>query len=160
MTEPSPQDDPPALRVVTSPLGQLGPLDVHALYKLRVDVFVAEQDCPFAEIDDTDANPETTHVLAWAPGRDSSELTATLRVYGGDGVMHIGRVCTAPQWRGRGIAARLIRAGLELCGDQPVEIGAQSHLEQWYRQFGFSRSGPEYLDGTIPHVPMRRDLLG
>src|SRR5699024_9548211 len=118
------------------------------------------QDCPYAEIDDVDADPGTTHLLARTPG---GELAATLRVFGADepdGVMHLGRVCTAPAWRGRGIATRLIRRGLELCGDHPVEIGAQAYLERWYEQFGFGRCGPDYLDGRIPHLPMRRDLLG
>lgn len=169
----SPRDEGhggPEPRVVASPLSGLGPLDVHALYKLRVDVFVHEQECPYAEIDHVDADPGTTHVLAWAPttgagpgapGRE--ELVATLRVFGSGapgGVMHIGRVCTSPAWRGRGIAARLIRDALDRCGDRPVEIGAQAYLEQWYEQFGFRRSGPDYLDGSIPHLPMRRDLLG
>ena len=171
--------DGPQLRIVESPLADLGPLDVHALYKLRVDVFVAEQDCTYREIDDVDADPGTVHLLAWS----DDELVATLRVFaaggadrvmndgavnggavnGGamnDGVMHIGRVCTAPSWRGRGVAARLIRRGLEVCGDRPVEIGAQSHLERWYEQFGFVRCGPDYLDERIPHLPMRRDLIG
>lgn len=147
------------LRVSASPLAQMGPLDVHALYKLRVDVFVAEQDCPYAEIDEIDADPGTTHLLARAPRQGPAELAATLRIYSGDGVMHLGRVCTAAPWRGQGLAARLVRAGLEMCGDQPVEIGAQAHLQQWYEQFGFVRSGPEYLDGRIPHLPMRRDPI-
>ena len=145
--------------MAASALADLGPLDVHALYKLRVDVFVAEQDCPYAEIDQIDADPGTTHLLARAPGQCPAELAATLRIYGTGDVMHLGRVCTAPQWRGQGIAARLIRVGLETCGDQPVEIGAQAHLQQWYEQFGFVLSGPESLDGRIPHVTMRRDLL-
>lgn len=151
-------DDP--LRIVAAPLTGLGPLDVHALYKLRVDVFVAEQDCPYAEIDDVDADPGTTHLLAWAPGQHGEELAGTLRVFGSDvhgGVMHLGRVCTRPDRRRNGIAARLIRRGLALCGDRPVEIGAQSYLEQWYEQFGFMRCGEGYLDERIPHVPMRRD---
>lgn len=149
----------PELRIIASTLSGLGPLDVHALYRLRVDVFVAEQDCPYAEIDDLDADPGTTHLLARAPGQGPTELAATLRVYGNGGTMHLGRVCTAPGWRGRGVAARLIRLGLEMCGDQPVEIGAQAHLRRWYEQFGFELSGPEYLDERIPHVPMRRHLL-
>lgn len=149
----------PELRVTASALPELGPLDVHALYKLRVDVFVAEQDCPYAEIDEIDADPGTTHLLARATGQGPAELAATLRVYGTGDVMHLGRVCTAPQWRGQGVAARLVRLGLEMCGEQPVEIGAQAHLQQWYEQFGFVLSGPGYLDGRIPHVPMRRDLL-
>ncbi|MDX2357607.1 hypothetical protein [Dietzia sp. PP-33] len=37
------------LRVVASSLAGLGPLDAHALYTLRVGVFVAGQDCPYAE---------------------------------------------------------------------------------------------------------------
>ena len=157
------EHDPP-WRVVASPLAGLGPLDVHALYKLRVDVFVAEQDCPYAEIDEVDADPGTTHLLAWAPapGSGPDEVVATLRVFGSGvhgGVMHLGRVCTTPGWRGRGIAGVLIRRGLELCGELPVEIGAQSHLEGWYEQFGFLRCGPDYLDERIPHLPMRRDLL-
>lgn len=160
----------PEPKIVASPLSGLGPLDVHALYKLRVDVFVYEQECPYAEIDDVDADAGTLHVLAWVPATATGagpptrdELVATLRVFGSEapgGVMHVGRVCTASGWRGRGIAARLIRDALDRCGDRPVEIGAQAYLEQWYEQFGFRRSGPDYLDGSIPHLPMRRDLLG
>ncbi|HMT49981.1 GNAT family N-acetyltransferase [Dietzia sp. UBA5065] len=165
MTRGDEPSDHPDLRLLASPLAGLGPMDVHALYKLRVDVFVAEQECPYAEIDDVDADPGTTHLLAWTPG-DAGEpdrLVATLRVFGPDdhgGAMHLGRVCTAPGWRGRGIAARLIRRGLALCGERPVEIGAQAHLEGWYERFGFVRSGEDYLDERIPHLPMRRDLLG
>lgn len=137
----------------------MGPLDVHALYKLRVDVFVAEQDSPLAEIDQTDASADTTHLLAQVPDQGLAEAAATLRIVRAPGVMRIGRVCTARQWRERGIASRLMRAALEMCGDTPVEIGAQVHLEGWYQRFGFLRSGPEYLEGRIPHVPMRRELL-
>ena len=88
MIAPDPTLDDAGLEVVESALAEPGPLDVHALYKLRVDVFVVEQDCPYAE------------------------------------------------------------------------IGARAQLEQWYGQFGFVRTGPDYLDGRIPHLPMRRDLLG
>lgn len=162
------ESDALEVRLVASPLADLAPLDVHALYKLRVDVFVAEQDFPHLEFDDLDADPATTHLVAWADnvsgvdGVDGGppELVATLRIFGTgdhDRVMHLGRVCTAAEWRGRGIAGRLVRRGLELCGDLPVEIGAQLHLEQWYESFGFVRCGEDYLEGRIPHVPMRLD---
>lgn len=62
--------------ISAAPLGQLAALDVHQLYKLRVDVFVHEQRCPYAEIDATDADPQTVHLLAW--DTDSHELS-TLR---------------------------------------------------------------------------------
>ena len=36
-------------------------------------------------------------------------------------------------------------------------LDAQSHLEAWYARFGFVRTGEEFLDDGIPHVPMRLD---
>ena len=38
---------------------------VHELYKLRVNVFVYEQESPYSEIDDTDIHPGTQHLLAY-----------------------------------------------------------------------------------------------
>ncbi|WP_333618852.1 GNAT family N-acetyltransferase [Dietzia sp.] len=139
-----------------STLSALGPLEVHALYKLRVDVFVHEQDCPYAEIDEVDPLPSTIHYLAW----DGDELAATLRLfpYGAHGgVMHIGRVATAAEFRGRGLAGALLEAAIADSGVAPIEIGAQSYLEHWYGRYGFVRCGDEYLDERIPHIPMRRE---
>lgn len=153
------------MRIRAARLTELGPLDVHALYKLRVDVFVSEQDCPYAEIDDVDAHPDTVHLLGevdgdWESG-GAPELVATVRVFPSPGsggrLWHLGRVCTAAEWRGRGVAGALVRRGLEICGDHPVEIGAQTYLEDWYAGFGFVRSGEDYLDERIPHLPMRRE---
>ena len=50
--------------IVLKSLDEMTPREVHALYKLRVDVFVAEQNCPYNEIDAQDADPSTTHLLA------------------------------------------------------------------------------------------------
>ena len=65
--------------ITAGPLEQLAALDVHQLYKLRVDVFVHEQRCPYAEIDATDADPQTVHLLAW--DAESQELLGTARVF-------------------------------------------------------------------------------
>jgi ElaA protein len=45
---------------------------------------------------------------------------------------------------------------LELAGERDVVLDAQSYLQDWYVRFGFVRTGPEFLDDGIPHVPMRR----
>jgi ElaA protein len=37
-----------------------------------------------------------------------------------------------------------------------IAINAQAHLEQWYGRFGFVRSGDDFLEDAIPHVPMTR----
>jgi ElaA protein len=47
--------------------------------------------------------------------------------------------------------------GIALYGDAPITLGAQAYLEHWYARFGFGRSGPDYLEDGIPHLPMRRD---
>jgi ElaA protein len=135
------------------PLIRLDPLVLHALYKLRGDVFVVEQACPYADVDDRDAEPATRHVWL-APAGRPAEPAAYLRVLAEDGATRLGRIVTAPAWRGRGLAARLVRSVLdEVAG--PVVLDAQAHLQGMYERLGFAVSGPGFVEDGIPHVPMR-----
>ena len=43
-------------KVVLSGLDELSPRDLYAMLKLRVDVFVVEQKCPYPELDGKDAD--------------------------------------------------------------------------------------------------------
>jgi predicted GNAT family N-acyltransferase len=141
----------PAMREAR--FGELTPFEVYGLCRLRVDVFVVEQDCPYPELDGRDTEPATVHL--WY--EDDGEVLATIRVLDDGASRVIGRVATAAPARGQGLAAALIRRGIELCAGAPISIGAQAHLEGWYEQFGFRRSGAGYIEDGIPHVPMRRD---
>jgi ElaA protein len=141
----------PVLRV--SRFVDLTPQELYGLLQLRVDVFVVEQDCPYPELDGRDTEPDAEQLWLEVDG----QVAATLRILSGPGCRRVGRVATARPHRGQGYAARLVRAALARTGDEPVEIGAQAHLEQWYEQFGFVRSGPDYLEDGIRHLPMRRD---
>lgn len=143
---------------VTAPLhtarfADLSPFQVYALCRLRVDVFVVEQECPYPELDGRDVEPGTWHLWAEADGG----IVATIRVLDDGATRAIGRVATAASARGQGLAARLIEAGIELCEGRPITLGAQAHLEGWYERFGFRRSGAGYDEDGIPHVPMRRE---
>jgi len=131
----------------------LTPFEVYALCRLRVDVFVVEQECPYPELDGRDVEPATEHLWFEADG----DVVATLRVLDDGGSRAIGRVATATFARGRGLAARLVQTALSTYGGGPVTLGAQAHLEDWYARFGFRRSGPGYVEDGIPHVPMRRE---
>ena len=134
-------------------LADLDPAVLHALLKLRADVFVVEQDCVYADLDGRDAEP-TARQLWLARG---GAVIATLRLLTDPGdVARIGRVATAADARGQGLAARLVRRAIELAGDRPVVLDAQSHLEHWYAGFGFTRDGAQFVEDGIPHVPMRR----
>jgi predicted GNAT family N-acyltransferase len=132
---------------------ELTPFEVYGLCRLRVDVFVVEQECPYPELDGRDMEPATVHLWYERDG----EVLATIRVLDDGAAKIIGRVATAKAARGHGLAAALIRRGIELCGGAAIDIGAQAYLEGWYEQFGFRRSGAGYIEDGIPHVPMRRD---
>jgi ElaA protein len=149
MTPPVPAE--PRLR--RARFADLSPYQVYALCRLRVDVFVVEQQCPYPELDGRDLEPATEHL--WFEADD--EVLATIRVLDDGASRAIGRVATAAAARGRGLAARLVEEGIALCGDAPITLGAQAHLEHWYARFGFRRSGPAYVEDGIPHVPMRRE---
>jgi predicted GNAT family N-acyltransferase len=141
----------PALRMAR--FAELTPFELYALCRLRVDVFVVEQDCAYPELDGRDVEPATVHLWLEFDG----EVAATIRVLDDGASRAIGRVATATAFRGQGLAARLITEGIALCGDVPITLGAQAHLESWYERFGFRRSGPGYVEDGIPHVPMRRE---
>lgn len=127
----------------------------YRIWALRADVFVVEQNCPYADLDGRDLEPSTRQV--WAEDEDGT-VVATLRVLDDhDGeVARIGRVATAPAFRGRGLAARLMTAAHELAGERDSVLDAQSHLADWYARFGYARNGLDFIEDGIPHTPMRR----
>jgi predicted GNAT family N-acyltransferase len=142
---------PPTLR--RAAFAELTPFEVYGLCRLRVDVFVVEQACPYPELDGRDTEPTTVHL--WF--EEDGEILATIRVLDDGDTRAIGRVATAASARGRGLAARLMEEGIALCAGVPITLGAQAYLEGWYQRFGFRTSGPGYVEDGIPHVPMRRD---
>jgi ElaA protein len=142
--------DAPTLR--TARFAELTPTELYGLLRLRVDVFVVEQACPYPELDGRDAEPGTVHL--WHEATDGAVL-ATIRVLENGEDRAIGRVATAVSARGRGLSAQLVRRGIELCAGRTIDIGAQAYLEHWYERFGFRRSGPNYVEDGIPHLPMR-----
>ncbi|WP_203135776.1 GNAT family N-acetyltransferase [Microbacterium sp. JZ31] len=136
----------------SAPTADLPPLVLYAILRLRVDVFVVEQECAYPELDGRDVEP--TAVQLWA--EDAGDVVATLRLLTDGPDRRIGRVATAASARGRGLAAELMRRALTQCGASTVRLDAQSHLAHWYARFGFAPEGPEFLEDGIPHVPMIR----
>jgi ElaA protein len=125
---------------------------LYALLKLRSDVFVVEQQCFYADLDGRDTEPGTRHV--WL-ARDR-EVLAYLRILADDGEERVGRVVVAKTERGNGHAARLMAHALTVIGNRDSVLEAQAHLVVFYERFGYTVTGPQYLEDGIPHVPMRR----
>ena len=135
--------------------------EAHDLLALRVDIFVVEQACAYAEIDGRD--PEAWHVLGHD---DRVALIAYARILppGPDGLPHIGRVVVKKEHRGTGIAHDLMRRSLAFLeqhfGSTASELAAQAHLERFYAAHGYVRVSEVYDWDGIPHIDMRLSARG
>lgn len=131
--------------------------ELHAILKLRADVFVVEQACLFAEIDGRD--PDALHLMARATAE--GPLLGTLRLFPPDatsGHTVIGRVATSLDARRQGVGRAIMAEGIAEArrrfGPTPIAIGAQARLERFYGSFGFVRRGVDYIEDGIPHCAM------
>ncbi len=129
--------------------------EVYEIARLRQDVFVVEQDCPYPDLDGRDDEPGTGHVLM----RDIGALLGYARVLDDATTWRIGRVVLERTARGRGLAGGLIGTALGHCRSEDpardVVLDAQTPLAGWYAGFGFVVDGAEFLEDGIPHTPMR-----
>lgn len=142
------------ITIVSRAASELTPAELYALLRLRVDVFVVEQQCPYPELDGRDLDADTRHV--WATSSDG-RIVGCLRVLReDDGVLRIGRVCTADFARGTGLGGRLMRTAMELVGDSECVLDAQTYATGFYAKFGFEPEGEVFLEDGIPHITMRR----
>ncbi|MGH3853673.1 MAG: GNAT family N-acetyltransferase [Pseudonocardiaceae bacterium] len=130
---------------------------IYALLRLRVEVFVVEQACPYPELDGHDLDRTTRHYWLAPPGA-TADPQATLRLLEPrDGQFRIGRLCAARRARGQGEIRRLLQAALAEVGDAPCVLDSQRHCVGLYSAYGFVVDGAEFTEDGIPHVPMRRD---
>ena len=140
----------------TLPFDALDVDTLYALLRLRTDVFVVEQNCPYPELDDRDQG--ALHVI----GRDASDrVVAYARILppGTDGLPAVGRVVVDSGQRGTGLGHALMRNVLSVLqrtyGRIDSRMSAQAHLEGFYAAHGYVRQGDPFdLDG-IPHIAMR-----
>jgi ElaA protein len=143
---------------ITKPFEALTLTELYALLQLRSEVFVVEQACAFQDLDGQDQ--AATHLLGYT---ETGELAAYTRLFGA-GISYpeasIGRVVTSPKFRRYGLGRALMRQSIEtvetLFGHQPIQIGAQLYLKEFYESFGFQQQGEGYLEDGIPHIHMIR----
>lgn len=145
---------PPHVRVREAAFADLDTRTLYAILRLRLDVFVVEQQCAYRELDGRDTEPATRHL--WMAADDGAIITYLRMINETGGTTRIGRVVTARAHRGQGLAGVLVRHAVVRAGG-PVVADAQIHLQRWYEQQGFVVTGPVFDDAGIAHVPMRRD---
>lgn len=125
---------------------------LYPLLRLRVDVFVVEQDCAYPELDGRDVVADTVHL--WWQLDDGP--AGYLRILREENTYRIGRVCTAKRARGQGIGALLMTSALTTCANAEVVLDAQTYAHDFYVRFGFVAEGRPFLEDGIEHITMRR----
>lgn len=132
--------------------------ELHDLLRLRIDIFVVEQRCAYAEADGRD--PDAIHVLGRGP---EGALVAYARVLppDNDGLARVGRVVVRADLRGKGIAHALMDEVLTTLkaahGSRRSKLSAQAPLQGYYARHGYRAVSAEYDWDGIPHVDMVRE---
>ena len=135
---------------------QLSNTELYAILKLRVDVFVVEQACPYPEIDGRDE--DSLHV--WL--EEDGEILAYLRVLD-RGVeseyVAIGRVIAAR--RRQGLGSEIMKAGIRVAQEhfhaEAIYLEGQVYAQGFYESLGFRQISEPYLEDNIPHIKMLRE---
>ncbi len=134
---------------------ELNKIQLYELMRLRSEVFVVEQNCPYQDLDNLDQ--KSLHVC----GSINNELLAYARIlppklYYPEAA--IGRVVTAKKIRMEGAGKEIMKHTIEktfaLFPKANIRIMAQCYLKKFYTDFGFTAEGAEFLEDDIPHVEM------
>ena len=140
------------------PFEAFPPLILYDVLRLRSEIFVVEQNCAYQDIDRRDI--DALHLLAH---NEAGELMAYARLFNAGQCYEqasIGRVIVARPYRKYGLGRALMQQAIahidHLFGPQPIKIGAQSYLENFYGSFGFQQIGEPYVEDGIPHIYMLR----
>ena len=135
---------------------ELSVVELYELMKLRLEIFVVEQNCPYQDADGKDL--KSLHLMGYS---NDGVLIAYCRILPA-GVSYaevsIGRVISSSLVRGSGAGKQLMKEALKCIqqkfGNSSVRISAQSYLLKFYESFGFRSIGKEYLEDDIPHMEM------
>lgn len=133
--------------------------EFHDIVKLRIDIFVVEQDCPYSDLDGKDAY--ALHVFG---KDDQNEIVAYARIFKpGDYFPSaaIGRVVVSSRHRKKNYGHALMQQAIQTVEQQfntsKIEISAQTYLIRFYQSHGFEPVGEEYLEDGLPHIHMVRN---
>ncbi len=122
------------------------------LLKLRISVFVVEQNCPYQELDDLDLI--SNHFFGYLDGK----LIALGRVYKDLNTVYIGRIAVKSNLRKNGYARTLMKFILKdvktKFPDLTIELSAQEYLINFYVSLGFETKGETFIEDGIPHIKM------
>ena len=139
---------------------QLSNDQLYDLLKLRIDIFVVEQQCPYPELDEKDRHIDTRHIIAY---QDSTPIAYARLLAPGISYSDcsIGRFAVDASLRHHGIGSNLMEKCIEqiaiLWPEHSIRVSAQEYLKEFYENFGFSKTSDSYLEDGIPHIEMLKN---
>lgn len=137
-----------------SNLEEISAGDLYQILKLRQDIFIIEQDCIYADIDNID--PYSEHIFL----KDDGQIIAYSRIVpAGKKFKYpsIGRIVVKKSKRGDGFGKEIIKRCLNCLSQREIEtvlIEAQSHLQTFYESLGFKKISKAYPVDGILHIKM------
>ncbi len=138
----------------------LSPKELYSILRLRSEIFVCEQNCPFQDMDNIDQH--CAHLMCWK----NEDLVAYARIVPPgicyEGFPSIGRVITSMLVRRKGVGKELLRKAIieteKRYKNLSIRIGAQFYLLKFYGSFGFEQTSDVYLLDGIEHIEMTRSF--
>lgn len=135
---------------------ELSTPELYEVLKLRIEVFVVEQNCIYQDIDGKDS--KAIHVLGYYNG----DLAAYCRIFDAGCYFDeasIGRVIVSPKYRDKNFGHDLMKAAIEAVeanfNKNQITISAQMYLQKFYESHGFVKTSEMYLEDDIPHIQMK-----
>ncbi|MGB5361569.1 GNAT family N-acetyltransferase [Eudoraea sp.] len=137
---------------------ELSILELYQILQLRTEVFVVEQNCVYQDMDGKDT--KALHII----GRDQNEIIAYTRIFRPGDYMDqacIGRVVVKKSARKGGSGKEIMQASIRAVEDNfntnTIHISAQTYLQKFYNELGFTAVGETYLEDDIPHILMVKE---
>jgi ElaA protein len=125
--------------------------ELYLIMDIRNEVFVLEQKICYVDTDFKDQKSKHYFIL------ENNEIISYLRVIN-KSVKYdeyaISRVATKKDYRGMGLAKRLIDEAINDLKGNPIRISAQAYLKSYYENFGFHQVNDTYIEEGILHVEM------
>ena len=131
--------------------------ELFEIYKLRIGVFVVEQNCAYPEVDDFDR--AAYHIRL----SDGGKIVAYARVLPPKTVFEtcsIGRVIAVKRRKGYGtqIVEAAVNTAREKFEADKITVEAQTYARGLYEKLGFVQVSDEFLEDGIPHIKMELQL--
>lgn len=127
--------------------------ELYELLRVRSEVFVVEQNCPYQDMD----NDDQASIHIWITV--DSKIVALCRVCPAGIHMNeisIGRVVTTERNKGYGkeIMLLAIETAKEYFNAHQIDIEAQEYAREFYEKVGFRQSSDIFMLDGIPHIKM------